>query len=348
MSLSRRKDSPYWWIELTAPDGGRIQQSARTNDRVKALELHDRLKASFWDQKHLGHKPRRTWQEAVVRWLHEKADKATLSSDKAHLRWLDPHLRSLYLDEINRVTIERIVNARQQAYTILRKKGPPRKIFPKPTTVNRTLEMIRAILRRARDDWEWLERCPNVPMLREPVKRVAWIRPEQAVTLIAELPEHQRHIVRFALETGLRRNNVTQLQWSQIDLSRCLAWIHPDQAKMRKAIGVPLSDEALDILKGQSGKHTTWVFPYRGMAVKQVATKAWRDAIIRAGIEPGFRWHDLRHTWASWHAQNGTPLHVLQELGGWASAEMVQRYAHLSMDHLAQWVNRREKSGSTT
>jgi integrase len=54
----------------------------------------------------------------------------------------------------------------------------------------------------------------------------------------------------------------------------------------------------------------------------------------RAGIEQTFRWHDLRHTWASWHVQNGTPLRELMELGGWASYEMVLRYAHLAADHL--------------
>jgi site-specific recombinase XerD len=53
----------------------------------------------------------------------------------------------------------------------------------------------------------------------------------------------------------------------------------------------------------------------------------------RAGIK-GFRWHDLRHAWASWHVQAGTPLNVLQELGGWASYEMLLRYAHLSAEHL--------------
>ncbi|MGC9215175.1 tyrosine-type recombinase/integrase, partial [Acidithiobacillus sp.] len=69
-----------------------------------------------------------------------------------------------------------------------------------------------------------------------------------------------------------------------------------------------------------------------------VTTKAWYKALHRAGIQPGFRWHDLRHTWASWHAQRGTPLHVLQELGGWSSPVMVQRYAHLSTEHLSGFV----------
>ena len=52
------------------------------------------------------------------------------------------------------------------------------------------------------------------------------------------------------------------------------------------------------------------------------------------------RWHDLRHTWASWHVQAGTPLHVLQELGGWECVEMVRKYAHLSSEHLVEYVDR--------
>lgn len=65
----------------------------------------------------------------------------------------------------------------------------------------------------------------------------------------------------------------------------------------------------------------------------------WRSALARAGIKD-FRWHDLRHTWASWHVQNGTSLHELQSLGGWSSHEMVLRYAHLSSKHLQSVADR--------
>ena len=83
----------------------------------------------------------------------------------------------------------------------------------------------------------------------------------------------------------------------------------------------------------QLGKHATHVFSFREKPITQVSTKAWYDAlergvsIISAGMTCG--------TWASWHVQQGTPLHVLQELGGWESAEMVRRYAHLTAEHLA-------------
>jgi len=89
------------------------------------------------------------------------------------------------------------------------------------------------------------------------------------------------------------------------------------------------------VVDDQSG----YVFVYKGRAVGQVNTKAWRSAVKRAGLED-FRWHDLRHTWASWHAEAGTRFNVLQEMGGWKSGKMVRRYAHLSADHLLQHADR--------
>lgn len=121
------------------------------------------------------------------------------------------------------------------------------------------------------------------------------------------------------------------------DMQRRVAWIHPDQAKAAKAIGVPLNNDAISILGAQIGKHQRNVFTYEGKPVSKAGTMAWRKALKRAGIEQ-FRWHDLRHTWASWHVQNGTPLNILKELGGWASYEMVQRYAHLTPEHLAEFA----------
>ena len=78
---------------------------------------------------------------------------------------------------------------------------------------------------------------------------------------------------------------------------------------------MPLNAEAVLLIRKQIGKHATYVFSFRGRPITQVSTKAWYEALARAGIEE-FRWHDLRHTWASWHVQAGTPLHVLQELEG--------------------------------
>jgi hypothetical protein len=74
--------------------------------------------------------------------------------------------------------------------------------------------------------------------------------------------------------------------------------------------------EACGIIKAQIGKRITHVFTYEGEPVTRANNHAWRKGLKRAGIVD-FRWHDLRHTWASWHIQNGTPVHVLKALGGW-------------------------------
>ncbi len=69
----------------------------------------------------------------------------------------------------------------------------------------------------------------------------------------------------------------------------------------------------------------------------KISNHAWQKARARAGV-PWLRFHDLRHTWASWHVQAETPLPVLRELGGWATLAMVGRYAHLGVSHVAQWA----------
>ena len=175
-------------------------------------------------------------------------------------------------------------------------------------------------------------------MLTQPKRRVRWLTREEAERLLAELPDHLAAMARFTLATGLREANVVGLEWSQVDLGRRCAWVHADQAKARKAIPVPLNEEAVLVLRQQTGKHSSRVFTYKGLPVTKANNHAWRKALARARIED-FRWHDLRHTWASWHVQQGTPLHVLQELGGWSSYAMVRRYAHLSVKHLAEYAD---------
>lgn len=319
-----RKRGAVWWIDFVAANGQRIRRSAETANKAQAQELHDRLRAEAWRLAKLGERRCWLWNDAVVRWVKEQAHRATAHEDLGKLRWLDPHLGGRELDAINRALIDRITEAKLA-------EGCSN------ATVNRTLALVRAILRKAVREWEWLDKAPAVRMLHEPARRIRFLTREQAARLVAELPAHLSDMTLFTLNTGLRAANVTGLRWDQIDLERKMAWVHPDQAKARKAIPVPLNESAMSVVSRQTGKHPTLVFSYRGSAVVQVSTCAWYKALQRAGISD-FRFHDLRHTWASWHIQSGTPLFVLQEMGGWASESMVRRYAHLAADHLAPWA----------
>ena len=327
-----RKRGAVWWIDFTTPSGERVRRSAETGNKAEATEYHDRLKAEAWRHRKLDESPRRTWNDAVVRWCKEQSHKATAEEDKAKLRWLDQHLGGKELDTINRDLIERTTQAKLADQC-------------SNATVNRTLALVRSILRKCVREWQWLDRAPTVRMLKEPTRRIRYLTHDEADRLLAELPLHLRDMAAFSLASGLRAANVTGLCWSAVDLGRRLAWVHPDEAKARKAIPVPLNGEAMANLQKQIGKHREVVFTFKGKPVEQVSTAAWYKALGRAGIK-NFRWHDLRHTWASWHVQGGTPLNVLQELGGWASYSMVQRYAHLAADHLAPWAERLANRGT--
>lgn len=325
MSLYKRGDSPNWWVKLSH-NGRTIQRSAGTTDRRKAKEYHDKLKAQMWDEARLGHRPSRTWEEAVIRWIDEKGHKASLHDDKMHFRWLHGLLAGKRLEDVNRELVDQLTKRR-------RADGVS------DATVNRMLALLRSVLRIAVDEWEWLERAPKIRMLKEPKLRVRYLTQDEAKRLLHELPAHLAAMVWFSLLTGLRQRNVRDLKWSQVNLADRLAWIHHDEAKARKAIAVPLSVDAVQVLKDQLENGSAYCFTYRGQPIRQVGTKAWYGALKRAGIE-NFRWHDLRHTWASWHVQQGTPLYALQELGGWSSHEMVKRYAHFSPGHLGAHVDR--------
>jgi integrase len=324
--MAIRKRGAVWWLDFTTPSGERVRRSAETADKTEAQELHDKVKAEAWRVQKLGSHPIHTWNEAVVRWLIEQSHKASIESDKIHLRWLDRHLNGVDLTSISRAMLDNIAAAKLAEGV-------------SPATVNRVMEVLRAILRKCADEWEWIERAPKVRMLKEPSRRIRFLTRSEAQRLLRNLPPHLADMAAFALATGLRRANVTGLRWDAVDLENRRAWVHPDEAKARRAIPVPLNEDAVAVVQRQIGKHRELVFSFRGKAIRQVSTKAWYAALDRAGIAD-FRWHDLRHTWASWHVQGGTPLFALQDLGGWESAEMVRRYAHLAADHLAPWADR--------
>jgi len=155
MAIYKRRKT--WWVNITSPNGQRIRRSTGTQDRKQAQEFHDQIKAELWRAQRLGDKPRRTWQESVIRWTRETDHKADKLKDIGKLKWLDNILGALYLDQINRDVIDHIAEVRKQESS--------------PSTANRYLALIRAILRMARDEWEWIDKIPKVRLFKEPKRK---------------------------------------------------------------------------------------------------------------------------------------------------------------------------------
>lgn len=209
-----------------------------------------------------------------------------------------------------------------------------------PGYANRIINIARAALRHAAEH----DKLPAAPIFKkrpEGPKRQRFLRPEEWIALKAELPPYLLAPVLFSLETGLRRENVLNLMWRNVQLDRATAWVDAIRAKARVSIPVPLSPAAVDLLRAEEGKHEVFVFTREPSPKKRPGEyvpigdpkKAWWAALERAGLED-FRWHDQRHTWASYHVMKGTDTKVLKELGGWASLEMVERYTHLEPGYL--------------
>lgn len=291
------------------------------------------LQSDLWRVHHLGDKPRLLWKEAVIRFMRETQNKDQ-GNEIRLFRYLDRYFRDLHLDDIRRMHVDAIIQNKL-------KDGASN------ATVNRHLQKLRAVLNKAHKEWEVKCDPPYIKLLKEPKKRVRWITALEAQKLIMALPSHTADMVIFSLETGLRESNVTLLRWDQVSFSQGAVFIEGDDIlKSEKAFVVPLSDKAIEILRRQKGKHPQRVFTYKGKGVRRANTLAFKKACKRAELE-NFRWHDLRHTWATWHVQRGTPIEVLQELGGWSDYKMVKRYAHFSHQHLKQYVNQAQSGLAT-
>jgi len=311
-----------FYVKITTPDGTTTRHSTGTRNKREAQEYHDRLKASLWEQSRLGRKPRRTWDEAALKWLQEKKGvKRTYSEDVRYIRWWTQFLRGKFLDEITRDLVDEILTKHKANVS--------------DRTRDLHVAIIRSILRRAKREWVWIDSVPAFRTYeRNKRGRVRWLTEEQVRKLLRELPPHIRPAMLFSLATGLRMGNVLGLKWSDIDGN--VARI--ERTKNDEPLTVPLNNLARAVLAHVQGQCPTHVFGYRGRPLKRVNARAWRNALRRAGIE-NFRWHDLRHTWASWLRQKGVPTWALQGLAGWKSESMANRYAHINVDHLRPFAS---------
>ena len=296
-------------------------------------------------------------------YLEDRESYASYENIKRELKKLNKHLRDKYLDEIDQKLLLAIKESRRSEYD---KRYSEKQKQVSAKTVNHTLSQIRSVLHFSNKIWKWTDSLPEIPFMsmnnfQEQQHRV--LSKEESKKLIDELPVHLKPIVKLALLTGLREANLTGLKWKNIDIDQSRIQIDGKDFKNRKNFSVPITQEALSIIKEQYGKHTDYIFTYKGKRIKKANSYAWRKALDRAGIAPyipcsyykpkdislnypsrdindykftNFRFHDLRHTWASWHVNSGTSLAQLQRLGGWSNYETVLRYAHLDDDPLRE------------
>lgn len=328
MSLYKQDGSDIWWTRFTLKGYPRVRRSTGETDRTKAQREEDKFKAALWQTAPAV--TGKTWGTAVLKWVDHKP---RADAELASIMHFGKFFADCRLTDITPVMVDKAL----------------KKFCKTPATYSRHRARVSAILRLSDVDIKLETRKSGK------VKERDWLTHEQWDALEFQLPDHLRFMAQFSIATGLRQANVLGLRWEKVDLARKLVWVDAADAKGGKAIAVPLSTGALNALNAVQGAHPEFCFTYKGAPFTEV-NKAWKRANTRAGtgrlVEEmdlhtgkvrtkytGFTWHGLRHTWATWHVQNGTPLDVLQKLGGWASYSMVLRYAHHAPSYLAGFAD---------
>lgn len=234
MPLYRRKGSPFWWVYISIA-GVETRVSTKTADRREAEEFEQRERERQWRLLKLGDRSSVTWKEVGQRWLKETR-KRTKAKDEATLRWLDPHIGVEPLSTIDRDALEEL-------RFLMLDEGIAE------ATVDRRMALVSAILNKCADEWRYLDRAPKVPMFRPAVPEPRWLTHEEWHRLRKELPRHLALAAQFAVVTGLRMRSMLALTWERIDLPRRRLWVPAVQMKAGRTHGIPLSAEAIDVLR---------------------------------------------------------------------------------------------------
>lgn len=310
------KEMPTWYVFIERDGKSPIRETTRTTSKQLADKYLTKRKQEVWDEERLGHKPDVLFSKVVGMFLQDKTAKRKQDTTDEYARllgWWKEKFEGLSVRKIEQTLI---VN------TIKEREGDNAN-----ATCNRYLAALRTCLRFAHFKHRLTEQMPTFFMYPEPKARVRWLKPWEITNLLNALPPHLRDMAEFSLATGLRQGNVKGLQWSEVDVVRRTATIAGVKMKNGEDFALPLNQTAIDVLVKQVGKHQTHVFTYQGSPINWIGNATWKTALERAGIED-FRWHDLRHTWATMLVQSGVPEKAIQALGAWETPAMVDKYAH--------------------
>jgi len=339
MGLYRR--GRIFWMNFSY-HGKQYRQSTETEDKRIARRILDKVKGEIaegkWCEKLPGED--RTFKEMMEKYMTEYSipQKASAERDQSSLTHLSPFFGHLTLLEITPKLVSQY-------------KASRRSEKASPCTINRELALAKHAFSHAIKEWEWLNENPvkSVSMEKEPASRDRWLTYLEEEKLLGLSPEWLKEILVFALETGCRRGEIFSLQWRDVNLFQKVITIFGKKTGERR--GIPLTERAFELLQAK-GKTSIQARSINGLVFthptgQKVNINTFRGAFARAiekaGIED-FRFHDLRHTFASRLAQAGIDPYTSQRLMGHKNFATTQRYAHHYSESLRNGIEALEAS----
>jgi integrase len=308
MGLYRR--GKIYWFTIQY-QGKRIQDSTDTDNIKLAEKVFDKVLKKIADGTYFETErlKRITFDEMVAKYLkeHEKV------RDARTVKTLKPFFAGCTLSQISSKKITE--------YRAERLKNV------KPATVYQELALLRRMFNVAIREWEWLKDNPVSKLsfsVGDKNARDRWLSDEEEKHLVeaATNPSWFRSFLMVALHTGMRKGEILNLKWQEIDFKRKVVTVVKSKNDQKRTI--PMSNTLFNTLNSIKVRDiSSRVFPVSGWSVRQ----AFDKTIVKADLKD-FRLHDLRHTFATRLVQNGVDLYKVKELLGHKTISMTMRYAH--------------------
>jgi integrase len=371
--LFQRPDDSAWWIRWSCTLGHEHRE--RVGAKTLARERHAARRKEVREARR--ETPQREYCPNLVERQrplmfkeickdymdYAKANKRSHKDDRPRLVRILKTFRRKLARDITALDVESFKTALATSARGGRRGGDPdeRKNPLKVATVNHHLKLLKAIFNRAVKTGKLTYNPVRaVKLFKENNARNRCLSLEEEVRLFEHLPESIKPLVIVALHTGMRQGELLNLRWDDVDFYT--GTVRVREAKSGEGRSLAMNSRVRHTLKqvraeqirrakaeAKDGREilSPFVFcSHKGRFLHNLA-KAWYPALEAAGIDD-FRFHDLRHTFASRLAMAGVDLYTVQRAGGWKTAIMVQRYAHLSPDHMRAAVELLTQNGTGT
>lgn len=323
-----RKDRPGYWIQWIDAQGKRRIRKTNANSLSAAKHARSAEIIRVEQSKALGFAPptEDLFQEVAKTYLAHQ--KARLSSEgyERERGIFEKHLKPYFackVRSIRRIDVQRYITER------LSKNA-------QPDTVRKELNVLKHFLKLC-VEWEVIPINPatGVKGPSAPAGRVRYLQETEVEIVLNACPEWLRPIATLAVFTGMRRSEILNLRWLDVDLVNGRVLL--PQTKNGDGRIVYLNQSAQAVFRGlASSQQSATEKVFKGIDGRQVSM-AFMRACRRVGISD-FRFHDTRHTAASWMRMHGADIHTVAQILGHKDLRMAMRYQHLSPEHLAKAV----------
>ena len=317
----RRK---VWYIDYIF-QGKRFRKRIGYSKKVAELTLKD-IEVKIARKEHLGIQETNKilfekYSEEYLKYAKINKSEKSYTLNITNIKALNLFFKGKYLTDIKPQDIE--------SYKEERSKNL------KPASVNRDLACLRHMLNKA-IQWGYLLSNPmkGIKLLKEPPGRLRFLSEEEIKRLLQELPAGSKLIILVAMYTGMRRSEILNLNWSNVDLKNRILVVEKTKTNERRII--PINDSLFSQLQELSAKKKSEVV---FAECRTNLRRNFTDALKRANVRD-FRFHDLRHTFASYLVMSGASIKVVQQLLGHKDLKMTMRYSNLSNEHLQEAVGK--------